>query len=108
MTDKPYTPEDLAERWKVTGKCVRQMCVRGELAYFKIGKLYRIPAAVVDERERVQACNTDLKSTRENGLSSGESTDELSGAGFQRQTATRPRGHLRILRGPGNRAIVTR
>lgn len=104
----PYTPEMLAHRWNVTGKCIRDMCVRGDLAYFKIGKLYRIPAAAVDEIERVQACNTDSKSTRESGPSSGERMERPSDAGSPQPTGKKPRGHLRILRGPGNQLIVPR
>lgn len=108
MTAKPYSPEELAERWNVSGKCVRQMCARGDLAYFKIGKLYRIPAAVVDERERVQVWNTDSRFTGEPGQSSGESMDEQSAAAQERPTRKPPRERLRILKGPGNQAIVTR
>lgn len=103
-----YTPEELAERWKVSGKCIREMCVRGNLPYFKIGKLYRIPAAAVDERERVQAWNIGSNSTEEPGQSSGAKEAGQSDAAQGRPTVKRQSGHLKILRGPENRAIVTR
>ncbi|WP_350310460.1 helix-turn-helix domain-containing protein [Paracoccus sp. SSJ] len=51
---QPYTPETLAERWGVTANAVRKKCAAGELAHFRFGKLYRIPAHVVQEFENCQ------------------------------------------------------
>jgi hypothetical protein len=42
------------------------MCRRGDLSYFRLGKLIRIPA---NEVERVECQNTDLSSTEGNGAS---------------------------------------
>jgi excisionase family DNA binding protein len=54
MADRPFSPDALAERWGCSGELIRSMLRRGELAYFKIGKLYRIPA---NEVERIE-CQT--------------------------------------------------
>ncbi len=48
---RPYTPETLAERWGCTSRNVRDMCANGQLAFFRLGRLYRIPAWSVDEIE---------------------------------------------------------
>ncbi|WP_370315958.1 helix-turn-helix domain-containing protein [Roseivivax marinus] len=48
---KPYTPDSLAERWRVSAETVRQLCRRGVLAHFRVGRMYRIPADAVDEYE---------------------------------------------------------
>lgn len=51
----PYSPETLAERWGVSANAVRKRCAAGDLKHFRFGKLYRIPADVVEEFE---ACQT--------------------------------------------------
>ncbi len=48
---RPYTPETLAEHWGCSPQHVRDMCASGKLAFFPIGRLYRIPAWSVDEIE---------------------------------------------------------
>ena len=48
---RPYTPETLAEHWGCSPQHVRDMCARGQLAFFRLGRLYRIPAWSVDEIE---------------------------------------------------------
>ncbi|WP_146227487.1 helix-turn-helix domain-containing protein [Pseudoroseicyclus aestuarii] len=48
---RPYTPETLAARWDVSATSIRNMCQRGDLSHFRIGKLYRIPATTVEEVE---------------------------------------------------------
>jgi len=50
----PYSPETLAERWGVSANAVRKKCATGELRHFRFGKLYRIPADVVEEYETCQ------------------------------------------------------
>jgi excisionase family DNA binding protein len=50
----PYTPETLAKRWGVSAQKVRNMCAAGEVAHFRLGKLYRIPAVAVEEYEQCQ------------------------------------------------------
>jgi excisionase family DNA binding protein len=50
----PFTPETLANRWGVSAQKVRNMCIDGEVAHFRLGKLYRIPAVAVEEYEECQ------------------------------------------------------
>ena len=64
----PYSPETLAERWGVSANAVRKRCASGDLPHFRFGKLYRIPADVVEEFEACQtsasdACAADTAST---------------------------------------------
>lgn len=63
---RPYSPETLAQHWGCSAEKVRQMCRRGELAAFRLGKLIRIPASEV---ERVECQNTDSSSTEANTAS---------------------------------------
>ncbi len=51
MSEKPYTPETLAERWGCSSEKVRQMYHRGQLKAFRLGKLIRIPAIEVQRYE---------------------------------------------------------
>lgn len=108
MPEKPFTPETLADRWGVTGKCIRDLCVKGTLSFFKVGKLYRIPAEVVDTYERGNGWNTGSNSTGEHGASSGEKAEQRSAKASRPQTSQQPSGRLRIINGPGNQPIVTR
>jgi excisionase family DNA binding protein len=52
--NRSFTPDTLATRWGVSATTVRTMCEDGRLAHFRIGKLYRIPAATVEEFENWQ------------------------------------------------------
>ena len=65
----PFSPETLANRWGCSSETVRQMCRRGDLGYFRLGKLIRIPANEVD---RVECQNTGSSSTEANGASPTE------------------------------------
>lgn len=58
-----FTPDQLAERWSCTANTIRAMCKRNELDHMRVGKLYRIPARVVEEMER---CDTVSSSSEEN------------------------------------------
>jgi excisionase family DNA binding protein len=64
--DRPYSPETLAERWGCSSEMVRQMCRRGELSFFRLGKLIRIPA---NEVERVECLSGDSSNTEDSGAS---------------------------------------
>ena len=66
MTARPFSPETLAERWACSSETVRQMCRRGELSYFRLGKLIRIPANEVDRIE----CLTGGSSSTEGNTAS--------------------------------------
>lgn len=57
---KPFTPETLATRWGVSATTVRNMCLEGSLSHFRLGRLYRIPAAVVEELEECQTSASDV------------------------------------------------
>jgi excisionase family DNA binding protein len=72
---RPYSPASLAEHWGCSSETVRQMCRRGDLSYFRLGKLIRIPA---NEVERVECLTTDLSGTEGNGaLPTGIPASEL-------------------------------
>ncbi|WP_146227559.1 excisionase family DNA-binding protein [Pseudoroseicyclus aestuarii] len=65
---RPYTADTLAERWECSAETVRQMFKRGELRGFRVGRMIRIPAEVVEEHEQCQtsasgACAEDFAST---------------------------------------------
>ena len=47
MQSQTFTPADLAERWNVHVITVRKMLESGKLPGFKIGRSWRITAAVV-------------------------------------------------------------
>jgi excisionase family DNA binding protein len=64
VTPKPFSPETLAAHWGCSSEKIRQMCRRGELSYFRLGKLIRIPA---NEVERVECQNTALSDIEANG-----------------------------------------
>lgn len=75
LNARPYSPETLADRWACSSEKVRQMCRAGELAAFRLGKLYRIPA---NEVERFECQNIGSSSTEENTASPTElPADEL-------------------------------
>lgn len=61
-TQKPFSPETLADRWGCSAEKVRLMYRTGELPGFRLGKLIRIPAAEV---ERYECQNTPSPSTEE-------------------------------------------
>ena len=63
MTAKPYSPETLAERWGCSAEKIRQMCRRGEIANFKLGKLIRIPAAEIERFECQTTHSPDIEGT---------------------------------------------
>lgn len=52
MSEKIYTPDELAEAWKVAPKTIREMCGRGELRSFRIGRAIRISQDSVDDYMR--------------------------------------------------------
>lgn len=66
MSERPYSPATLADRWGCSAETVRQMCRRGELSWFSLGKLIRIPASEV---ERVECLNGGSSGTEDNGAS---------------------------------------
>ena len=59
ITAPPYTPDTLAARWGVTPNAIRKKCAEGTLEHFRFGKLYRIPARVVEDIETCQTSASD-------------------------------------------------
>jgi len=52
---RPYSVAQLAERWGCSGNVVRKLINQGELQFFRIGTLIRIPAAEVQRYEGAAA-----------------------------------------------------
>ncbi|MGA0617419.1 excisionase family DNA-binding protein [Paracoccus sp. KR1-242] len=52
---RPFTPETLADRWECSATMVRNMAASGQIRSFRVGKLYRIPHAAVEEYEAAAA-----------------------------------------------------
>lgn len=44
-----YTPEEIAERFKVTSNAVRQWIRQGQLKFVMLGSVYRISQSALDE-----------------------------------------------------------
>ena len=66
MHSRPFSPETLGAHWGCSSEKIRQMCRAGELAAFRLGKLYRIPA---NEVERFECQNTGSSSIEGNTAS---------------------------------------
>jgi excisionase family DNA binding protein len=47
----PYTPATLANRWDCSTTLVYDLLASGNLSSFRLGRLWRIPAAAVEEYE---------------------------------------------------------
>jgi excisionase family DNA binding protein len=54
MRDEIWTVEEVAERWKVTPRVVREMLVKGELHGFKVRMNWRIYLSDVLDYEQNQ------------------------------------------------------
>ncbi|WP_084176877.1 helix-turn-helix domain-containing protein [Labrenzia sp. DG1229] len=50
--------EDLAERWSVSSNAIRNLCKKGEVPHFRIGKLYRFNLSLIEEYENKQLENS--------------------------------------------------
>ena len=55
MTDF-YTPQELADRWKVSAKTILRMAESGDLASIRVGKKIRIPAHALSTVEGDTTC----------------------------------------------------
>jgi excisionase family DNA binding protein len=76
---RPFTPETLAERWSCSAEKVRQMIHRGELAGFRLGKLFRIPAVEVERYEcAFQPVQNTSSSPIEENLQSRLAREEIA------------------------------
>lgn len=66
---RPFTPEQVADRWGVSANTVRTMIKEGALSAFRVGRLYRIPGESVQE---IEACrNSKSDASEGNALSPG-------------------------------------
>jgi excisionase family DNA binding protein len=86
IAPRPFSPETLADRWGCSSEKVRQMCRRGELPYFRLGKLIRIPA---NEVERLECQNTASCGTESNGAL--RTDDHAFGLRLERLTEGSPK-----------------
>lgn len=85
---RPYDPKSLAERWDVSATHIRAMCESGVLGHFRLGKLYRIPANVVEEYEN---CQTSASDDSEAGSAfTGEKTVSESGISLSHARERKP------------------
>lgn len=78
IADRPYTPAQLAEHWQCSERHVRNLIATGELEAFQIGRMWRIPAAVVREREE-QCQKSGSSDTEADGPQRGKKAGEQSG-----------------------------
>lgn len=60
---RPYSVAQLAERWGCSGNVVRKLINHGELRFFRIGSLIRIPAAEVQRYEALPATPAEQASS---------------------------------------------
>ncbi|MBN9305968.1 MAG: excisionase family DNA-binding protein [Devosia sp.] len=66
---RPFSSEELAQRWGVSAQHVRDLIAKGTLRHFRVGRLIRIPATAVREFEE---CPTTAPNyTAENSTQSG-------------------------------------
>ena len=72
-TQRPYSPETLADRWGCSAEKIRRMYHDGALAGFRLGKLIRIPA---NEVERLECQNIGSSPIGENSPSPTMMTSE--------------------------------
>jgi excisionase family DNA binding protein len=80
---RPFTPEALAERWHCSAETIRQMCARGDLPHFRVGRMIRIPAQAVEERECQNIASV--------GSMAGSSSHGPARTGAAAATALQPR-----------------
>ncbi|TMV85536.1 helix-turn-helix domain-containing protein [Thioclava sp. BHET1] len=57
----PYTPDSLADRWGCSAETIRQMAKRGDLPFFKVGRMFRIPVGAVEKYECSNTRSEDSK-----------------------------------------------
>lgn len=67
----PFTPEELAQRWVCTPQTVRSMAKK-ELACIRVGRLIRIPAWSVKQKESGQPASSHIAGP---SMPSGQKTD---------------------------------
>lgn len=88
-SERPFTPERLAERWVCTPAHIRNLCKRGDLPHFRIGKEYRIPHLAVLEVEGCDGKMSGSRSTEESGPLSGETEERPDARPFRPRIVTK-------------------
>ncbi len=83
-----FTPESLGRRWNCSARHIRKCCELGELPFFRVGSMIRIP---VDAVERIEQCQIgDLESSVVSGPLSGtrelETTESDGVISLEQQT----------------------
>ncbi len=53
MTERPFTPKELAERWSISKQTVRDLCTAGKIPSFRVGRAFWIPADFVRGNEQL-------------------------------------------------------
>ncbi len=54
---RPYSPKRLAERWDCSDQHIRDLCRGGQLGFFRIGNMIRIPDKEVNRFEQCGSSN---------------------------------------------------
>ncbi len=93
MSERPFTPATLAERWECSQEHIMAMCRKGILRAFRIGpKLWRIPANEVARWETGEAIQSRSADTEGSSAPSSAAGADVSASRSARQ--------IRSLRGP--------
>ncbi|WP_390922784.1 excisionase family DNA-binding protein [Parasedimentitalea psychrophila] len=58
---RPYTPDQLGERWHCSGETVRLLVKSGALRGFRVGRMIRIPRDAVEEYECPKSTSDGLE-----------------------------------------------
>lgn len=72
------TVQEVADRWRCDYQVVARMARQRKIPAFKVGRLWRIPLAAVQERE---SCISNSNGTEESGQASGETKPANDSAG---------------------------
>lgn len=88
MTQRPYTLQSLANRWGCSAESVRLMVKAGRLPHFRVGRMIRIAARVVED---IETCENTGSGGLEAALSSPSGQMESAGVFVLRHSAERKR-----------------
>jgi excisionase family DNA binding protein len=80
MSERPYTPESLGERWEISERQVRRMLASGHIKGFKLGKLWRISAQEVTSVEARQCLTSSSERIEDNSSPSGGTLEDIASA----------------------------
>lgn len=60
---RPYTLQSLADRWGCSAESIRLMVKDGRLPHFRVGRMIRIAARVVEDIETCETSESDGSAT---------------------------------------------